>query len=110
MNSYESLFVLKPTLTEEETKEQIQKIESVIANNGGELLAKNEMGTRNLAYEVQGDRRGYYSVLYFKAPAQLVSELERNYKINENVIKFMTVKFSSKKELVEFDKMVANVK
>lgn len=110
MNSYESLFVLKPTLTEEETNEHIEKIESVIANNGGEIVAKSVMGSRNLAYEVEGSRRGFYVVLYLKAPTTLVQELERNYRINENVIKFLTVKFTSKKELVEFDKMVSKTK
>ena len=110
MNCYESLFVLKPTLTEEETNEQIAKIESVITNNGGEIVAKSVMGSRNLAYEVEGARRGFYTVLYMKAPSALVHELERNYRINEDVIKFLTVKFSSKKELVEFDKMVSKVK
>ncbi|MGM0622516.1 MAG: 30S ribosomal protein S6 [Campylobacterota bacterium] len=110
MNSYESLFVLKPTLTEEETQEQIAKFESIITSNGGEIVAKDEMGTRNLAYEVEGDKRGFYVVFYMKAPSSLVSELERNYRINESVIKFLTVKFSSKKELLEFDKMVSKVK
>lgn len=110
MNSYESLFVLKPTLTEEETNEQIAKLEAVITNNGGEIIAKDVMGSRNLAYEVEGNRRGFYVVLYLKAPATLVQELERNYRINENVIKFLTVKFTSKKELAEFDKMVAKAK
>jgi len=110
MNSYESLFVLQPTLTEEETAQQIEKIQSVIADNGGEILAKKQMGTRNLAYEVEGHRRGYYTVFYFKAPAKIVAELERNYRINETVIKFMTVKFTSKKELGEFEKMVEKAK
>ena len=75
MNCYESLFVLKPTLTEEETNEQIAKIEAVITNNGGEIVAKSVMGSRNLAYEVEGDRRGFYTVLYMKAPSALVHEL-----------------------------------
>lgn len=110
MNSYESLFVLKPTLTEEETNEHIAKIESIITNNGGEIVAKNVMGSRNLAYEVEGSKRGFYTVLYMKAPSALVGELERNYRINENVIKFLTVKFSNKKELAEFDKMVSKIK
>ncbi len=110
MNCYESLFVVKPTLTEEETKEQIAKIEGIISGNGGEIVSKSDMGTRNLAYEVEGNKRGYYTVLYFKAPSSLVAELERNYRINENVIKFLTVKFTTKKELQEFEKMSANAK
>jgi small subunit ribosomal protein S6 len=110
MNNYESLFVLKPTLTEEETNEQIAKIEGIIAANGGEIVGKSVMGSRTLAYEVEGNKRGFYVVLYMKAPTTLVQELERNYRINENVIKFLTVKFENKKELAEFEKMVAKTK
>ena len=78
-------------------------------NNGGEVVAKNEMGSRNLAYEVEGNKRGFYVVLYIKAPGSLVSELERNYRINENILKFLTVKFSNKKELQIFEKMASKV-
>ena len=106
MNCYETLFVVKPTLTDEETAAQIAKIKEIVAKNGGELLATDDMGMRKLAYPVQKNDRGYYTVLFYKAEGTLISELERNLKINEDVIKFLTVKYTNTKEMAQFNKLV----
>jgi len=107
MNCYETLFVVKPTLTDEETVAQIAKIKDVLAKEGAELLATNDMGMRKLAYPVAKNERGYYTVLLFKGQGSLINELERNLKINEDVIKFLTVKYVKNKELAQFNKLVA---
>ena len=107
MTCYETLFVVKPTLTEEETAEEIAKIKDILAKEGAELLATNDMGMRKLAYPVEKNDRGYYTVLLFKAEGTVINELERNLKINEEVLKFLTVKYSKNKELAQFDKLVA---
>ncbi len=106
MTCYETLFVLKPTLTEEETASQIAKVKDVIAKNGGELLAADDMGMRKLAYPVEKHNRGYYTVLFYKSEGTLIKELERNLRINEEVIKFLTVKYVKQKELAQFNKLV----
>ncbi len=106
MTCYETLFVVKPTLTDEETAAQIEKIKEVVAKNGGELIATDDMGMRKLAYPVEKNNRGYYTVLFYKAEGTLISELERNLKINEDVIKFLTVKYTKQKELAQFNKLV----
>jgi len=106
MTCYETLFVVKPTLTDEETAAQIAKIKEIVANNGGELLATNDMGMRKLAYQVEKNDRGYYTVLLYKAEGTLINELERNLKISEDVIKFLTVKYVKQKELAQFNKLV----
>jgi len=107
MNCYETLFVVKPTLTDEETTAQITKIKDVLAKEGAELLATDDMGMRRLAYPVAKNERGYYTVLFYKAEGSLINELERNLKINEDIIKFLTVKYVKNKEIVQFDKLVA---
>lgn len=107
MNHYETLFVVKPTLTDEETKAQIEKNIAIITDNGGEIVAIDDMGMRKLAYPVEKNERGYYTVAYYKAPATLIAELERQMRYNEDVLKFMTVKYAKKKEIAQFDKMVA---
>lgn len=107
MTCYETLFVVKPTLTDEETVAQITKIKDVLAKEGAELVATNDMGMRKLAYPVEKHNRGYYTVLLFKGQGNLINELERNLKNNENVIKFLTVKYTKNKEIVQFDKLVA---
>ena len=106
MNCYETLFVVKPTLTEEETTAQVDKIKAVLEKEGAELLATNDMGMRKLAYPVQKNSRGYYTVLYFKADGTTISELERNLKINEEVIKFLTIRYTKTKEMTQFNKLV----
>ena len=107
MTCYETLFVVKPTLTDEETAAQIAKIKDVLAKEGAELVATNDMGMRKLAYPVEKQNRGYYTVLFYKGEGTVINELERNLKINEDVMKFLTVKYTKNKELAQFDKLVA---
>lgn len=108
MNCYETMFVVKPTLTEEEINAQITKVKDVLAKEGAELVATDDMGMRKLAYAVDKHARGYYTVLFYKAEGSTIAELERNIKNNEDIIKFLTVKYSKNKEIAQFDKLVAN--
>lgn len=109
MNCYETLFVVKPTLTEQEIASQVAKIKDILTREGAELIATDDMGMRRLAYAVEKQTRGYYTVLYYKAEGSKIAEIERNLKINEDIIKFLTVKYATKKEIAQFDKMVAAV-
>ena len=106
MNNYETLYVLKPTLTDEETAANIAKIEAILVREGAEILATNNMGMRKLAYPVEKNERGVYTIVYFKAEGTVINELERNLKFNEEVIKYLTVKYSKQKELTQFNKLV----
>ena len=106
MTCYETLFVIKPTLTEEETVEQIEKVTATLTKEGAELVATNDMGMRKLAYPVEKHARGYYTILFFKAEGTTIQELERNLKINEEVIKFLTIKYTKVKEIAQFNKLV----
>jgi len=107
MNCYETLFVVKPTLTEEEITATITKVKDVLEKEGAELVATDDMGMRKLAYPVDKHARGYYTVLFYKAEGTVIKELERNLKISEDVIKFLSVKYSKNKELAQFNKLVA---
>ncbi len=107
MNHYETLFVVKPTLTEEEIKSQIEKVKAILEKEGAELVATDDMGMRKLAYPVQKNSRGYYTVLLFNAKGDTIAELERNLRISEEVIKFLTVKYSNTKEVAQFNKLAA---
>ena len=106
MRFYETMFVVKPTLTQEEIVEKIEFFKSAILNNGGEIAANLDMGMRNLAYEIKKNKRGYYFVIYFKAEAKLVLELERLYRINEDILRFIVIKYDSKKEQKAWDTLV----
>ncbi len=107
MNCYETLFILKPTLTEEETAAQIDAVKSSIAEQGGEVAAVNDLGMRKLAYEIDKNARGYYTVVYHKSPASSIAEIERRLRYNENVLKFLTIRYRNKKEIAQFEKQVA---
>ncbi|SHO80431.1 SSU ribosomal protein S6p [hydrothermal vent metagenome] len=107
MNCYETMFVIQPTLTEEESKAQVQKIMDVITKQGSEIVATKDMGIRRLAYEVKKHKRGHYTVVLFKAKGDTILEIERNLRINEDVIKFLTIRYSNTVELAQFNKMVA---
>ena len=78
-----------------------------LAREGAELVGTNEMGMRKLAYQVEKHNRGYYTVLFYKAEGTTIDELERNLRINEDIIKFLTVKYTKNKEIAQFDKLVA---
>lgn len=98
MKLYETMFILKPTLVEDEIKTRIDFFKEVITKNGGEIETCLDMGMRNLAYEIKKNKRGYYFVIYFKAEPNLILELERNYRINEEILRFIVIKYESKKE------------
>ncbi len=108
MNHYETLVILKPTLTEEETANQIDAVKESITEQGGEIVAVNNMGMRKLAYEINKNERGYYTVIYHKSPASSIAEIERKLRYNEDALKFLTIKYSNKKEIAEFERQVAN--
>ncbi|MDD3007638.1 MAG: 30S ribosomal protein S6 [Arcobacter sp.] len=102
---YETMFILKPTLTEEETVAQIDGIKAILEKNGAEIAAVENVGIRELAYEIEKCKRGYYYVIYFKGNPSGIAEIERNYRNNENVIRFIFIKYESKKEVVSWTKM-----
>ncbi len=91
MNKYESVVIINPNVDEEGTKALVQKFTDLI-NTDGKLEKADELGKRKLAYEVKKNKEGYYVIFYFEANTSLISELERNYRITDEVIKFMTIK------------------
>ena len=91
MNKYESIIIINPNVDEEGMKSLISRFSDLI-NNDGKLEKVDELGKRKLAYDVKKFSEGFYVVFYFEANTSLISELERNYRITDEVIKFMTVK------------------
>ena len=91
MNKYESIVIINPNVDEEGIKALISKFSDLI-NNDGKVEKVDELGKRKLAYEVKKNEEGFYVVFYFEAKPELITELERNYRITDEVIKFMTVK------------------
>ena len=108
MNTYESIFILRSTLNDEDVQKTVNKIEGVV-KQGGELIATENWGKKRLAYEVMKEKKGIYVLLRFRAKGDLVAEIERNYRIDDNVIKFLTVKLDKKGiELLKKKEMAAS--
>ncbi len=105
MKHYELLFVLKPTLTEEENKAKFDSIMSVLEKNGCEVASVNDMGVRKLAYQIEKFERGHYYVVYFKANPSVIDEILRNLRYTEEVIRFLNLKFENKREIANWEKM-----
>ena len=103
---YELLFVLKPTLVEEELQAKITFLKETLEKNGAEIAALQDMGSKRLAYQVQKFERGHYGVFYFTAPTSSIIEVERILRISEDFIKFMTVKYEKQKEIRHWNKLV----
>lgn len=106
MKHYETMFIVKPTLVEDEIKSKIEFFKEAIVKNGGEIETCLDMGMRQLAYEIKKNKRGYYFVIYFKAEPSLILELERLYRINEDILRFIVVKYENKKEQKAWETLV----
>lgn len=91
MNKYESVIIINPNVDEEGMKTLISRFTDLI-NTDGKVEKVDELGKRKLAYEVKKNEEGFYVVFYFEANSDLIAELERNYRITDEVIKFMTIK------------------
>lgn len=92
MNKYESLFVLAPSLNEEELKASIEKFKGVIVNGGGVVDNVDEWGKRRLAYEINKINEGYYVLFNFTANPELPKEFDRILRIADSVIRHMVIK------------------
>ncbi len=91
MNKYESVIIIGQDVTEEGIKALIARFSELI-NNAGKVEDVQEMGRRKLAYDIGKNTEGYYVVFTFEAKPELIAELERNYRITDEIIKFITIR------------------
>jgi small subunit ribosomal protein S6 len=94
MRYYETLYLLNPNLAEEDYQEAVSKFNDVIERYKGVVVQNDEWGKRTLAYRVKKFDRGFYVLARFCGGAELISELHREFKLDERVLKFQTVKLS----------------
>ncbi|NPA54002.1 MAG: 30S ribosomal protein S6 [Aquificae bacterium] len=99
MRHYELVFVLKPTLTEEEMASKVEQIKNLITSNSGEIYNEEKWGRRTLAYPIQHFNNGYYFILNFKTDnSELPGKLEYNLRLDEDVIRFLNFKIKPPKK------------
>ncbi|WP_027339659.1 30S ribosomal protein S6 [Halonatronum saccharophilum] len=92
MRNYETMFIIDANLTEEAIEGVVEKMTSLIADNNGEVVNVDNWGKKELAYEIDKQTVGYYTLVNFKGDADTVAELERVYKIDDNVIRYLILK------------------
>jgi small subunit ribosomal protein S6 len=110
MRNYENLVIVKPTLTAEEIQANIAAIEEVITSNGGEIATTDSMGMRKLAYPIQKNERGYFHVIYYSVAPAAVAEIERRFRLNEELLRFVTIKYDSNREIKAWNELVEKAK
>ncbi|MDU1414438.1 MAG: 30S ribosomal protein S6 [Clostridium sp.] len=96
MRSYETIFILHPSLDEEAVKANVEKFKGVIENNGGEVESVDSWGRRKLAYEIAKVNEGTYTLINFKSNTELPKELDRVFRITDGVIRHIIVNSESK--------------
>ena len=93
MTKYETMFILKPDQDDETYNALMDKFKGIIEAEGGEVTNVNRMGRRKLAYEVKKKfREGYYVLFNYVSAAKATDELERNFNISDDVIRYLIVK------------------
>lgn len=90
IGSYETMFIVNPQLSEDDTKAIVEKFTALMAENG-EIEQVNEWGKRRLAYPINDLMEGYYVLVNHKADTQFIKELIRLFNINENIMRSMTI-------------------
>ena len=82
----------------------------MITANGGEIIARDAMGMKKLAYPIEKNARGYFYVMYYKAAPASIAEIERRFRINEEILRFVTMKYDTKREIAAWNGMVEKTK
>ncbi|MFQ5701684.1 MAG: 30S ribosomal protein S6 [Acidobacteriota bacterium] len=92
MPVYETLFILQPTLSEEQIEEIVTRLEAIIPDKNGKVLKTERWGKRRLAFRVAGHTEGYYVRYEFEGDGEVQRELERRMRIDDNVIRHLTTR------------------
>ena len=92
MNQYETVFILTPVLSDVQMKEAVEKFKGILAAEGAEIINEENWGMKKLAYQIEKKSTGFYQLLEFKAEPTVIEKLELNFRRDERVIRYITVK------------------
>lgn len=107
MKRYETIFISDPDLTDEGRAPLFDRVKDLITQHDGFLVKMDLWGTRKLAYDIKRKNRGYYTLVDFCGSGELVSEMERFFRIDDRVLKFMSVMLAEKVDLEEIRREMA---
>jgi len=92
MPFYETVFIARQDLSTAQVKELTDGYTKIITDNGGKVAKVEEWGLKTLAYKINKNRRGYYVLIESDTPAPAIHEIERTMRLNEDILRFMTIK------------------
>jgi len=92
MRIYETMLVLDPEVSKEQVDGFTEKLKQFLGDRGAEVLKVEEWGVKTLAYEIKKKKKGYYLIFYLKGDEALVADMERNLRLMEEVLRYLTVK------------------
>ena len=95
MAFYESIFIARQELAESDIKKTISDLKEILEKNNSKLIDTESWGLRNLAYKIEKNKKGHYIVLKIDGNGLAIQELERNMRIDENVIRYLSLKTES---------------
>ena len=95
-NMYEFTYIITPVLNEDQIKDTVKRVNKAVENSGGTIIEIDEWGSRRLAYLIKKKRNGYYVNMYFEAPAEIVIRLERAIEIDDNILRYLTLRMDKK--------------
>ena len=95
-NMYEFTYIITPVLNEDQIKDTVKRVNKAVENSGGTIIEVDEWGSRRLAYLIKKKRNGYYVNMYFEAPAEIVIRLERVIEIDDNILRYLTLRMDKK--------------
>ena len=95
-NYYEFTYIINPVLEDDQFKETVDKVSKLIENNGGEIEEVDEWGLRQFAYNMDKKGSGYYVNMYFTSPAEAIASVERQLRIDDDIMRYLTLKYDAK--------------
>lgn len=98
MRFYETTFIVNPQTDDATIEHHVKDVADLITNNSGNIIHQDHMGTRRLAYAINGLTQGYYASFIFEAPTSLLPMLDRHFMLNEQYIRNLTVRFDGDPE------------
>jgi small subunit ribosomal protein S6 len=101
MRKYELMFIVDPNLPDEEVDKLVVQVEGFVTDGGGTIVETEKMGRRRLAYEVDRRSDGYYVLLTIEGNGDVVSEVERRFRVIDSVLRYITVRTDEDEKKLE---------
>ena len=99
MLQYETIFIADPTFSDEEVDEIVRGFEQLATGSDAKVLKTEKWGKRRLAYPIMRHEEGYYILMVLECPAALVKELDRRYRMNDRILRHLTVRVENEAQL-----------